>query len=95
MDTVLGSAYRGKRVLMYVLKKAAHLLETAVGFRVKTAQKDKPYYVKDAYYVINALVSVSHVGQIDDDLDHMSSTTSSSPWSVCHVGQIYHDLDHL
>ena len=63
MDTVLGSAYRGKRVLMYVLKKAARLIETAVGFRVKTVQKDRPYFVKDVYYVINALVRVlTYVG---------------------------------
>ena len=58
MDNVLGSAYRGKGVLMYILKKANLLLEKSVGFRVKTVRKDKPYYVKDVFYVINALASV-------------------------------------
>eukprot|EP00904_Undaria_pinnatifida_P008704 jgi/Undpi1/4964/HiC_scaffold_19.g08316.m1 len=64
MDNVLGSAYRGKGVLMYILKKANLLLEKSVGFRVKTVRKDKPYYVKDVFYVINALNHNRHAAEI-------------------------------
>ncbi|CAM9471978.1 unnamed protein product, partial [Laminaria digitata] len=57
MDSVLGSAYRGKGILKYILKRAAHLLEASVGFRVKTIPQGKPCHVKDVYYVINGLAS--------------------------------------
>lgn len=57
MDVVLGSTYRAKGVLKYVLAQAAGKVKASLGLRVKTVSSDKPYFVKDTYYVINALVS--------------------------------------
>ena len=56
MDTVLGPKYRGKGVFRFILSKAAKKLTDTLGLRVKTLVEDSPYYVKDTYYVINALV---------------------------------------
>lgn len=56
MDTVLGKEYRSKGVIKYILATADQQLKKTVGFRVKTVAKEKPYYVKDTYYVINTLV---------------------------------------
>lgn len=62
MDTVLGPKYRGKGVLKFVLSKAVSQLTRTLGLRVKTVASDKPYFVKDTFYVINALVRlVRHV----------------------------------
>lgn len=56
MDTVLGPKYRGKGVLKFILSKAVSQLTSTLGLRVKTVASDKPYFVKDTFYVINALV---------------------------------------
>lgn len=64
MDRVLGPTYRGKGVQKYVLAKAASRLKDSMGFRVKTVAANKPYYVKDTYYIINALVSFWHFSGI-------------------------------
>lgn len=59
MTQVLGSAHRGKGVLKYILGKASDALKKTVGFQLKTVPADKPYHVKDTYYVTNALVRPS------------------------------------
>lgn len=56
MDVVLGSSYRGKGVLKYVLTKADEQLRDGVGFRVKSVAAGNDWFVKDTYYVINVLV---------------------------------------
>lgn len=58
MDLVLGDSYRRKGMLKYVLTKADEQLRDGVGFRVKNVAADNDWYVKDAYYVINVLVSM-------------------------------------
>lgn len=56
ITTVLGTAHRGKGVLKYVLGEASDALKKTVGFQLKTIPADKPYHVKDTYYVTNVLV---------------------------------------
>lgn len=56
ITTVLGTAHRGKGVLKYVLGEASDALKKTVGFQLKTVPADKPYHVKDTYYVTNVLV---------------------------------------
>ncbi|CAM9795672.1 unnamed protein product, partial [Ascophyllum nodosum] len=64
MDTVLGPKYRGKGVFRFILSKAAKKLTDTLGLRVKTLVEDSPYYVKDTYYVINALNHEDHAADI-------------------------------
>lgn len=57
LDLVMGKSYRTKGVLKYVMSKAGDLLKETVGFKLKAVGADKPFAIKDTYYVINALVS--------------------------------------
>ncbi|CAN0408072.1 unnamed protein product, partial [Ectocarpus sp. 13 AM-2016] len=64
MDNVLGEKYRKAGVLKFILTKADEKLQHGMGFKVKTPLPDKPWFVKDTFYVVNVLNNEQHFKEV-------------------------------
>ncbi|CAM9838853.1 unnamed protein product [Ectocarpus sp. 4 AP-2014] len=64
MDNVLGEKYRKAGVLKFILTKADEKLQQGMGFKVKTPLPDKPWFVKDTFYVVNVLNNEQHSKEV-------------------------------